>query len=126
MSSPQLEIKRNMKKGFKKCITALTPATLLTAGLVSGAKKTCSAATAPISGTGSVPGITDDFTRGVDISALTTLEKSETEFPYPDGSSGDVKPTIACQKNTYTHLPKSMQHVLYPHLREAVRRPDAK
>ena len=39
MSSPQLEIKRNMKKGFKKCITALTPATLLTAGLVSGTKK---------------------------------------------------------------------------------------
>ncbi len=79
-----------MKTGLKKCITALTLAILLTAGLMPGTKKTCSAATAPISGTSSVSGITDDFARGVDISALTALEKSGTEFHYLDGSNGDM------------------------------------
>lgn len=79
-----------MKTGFKKRITALTLAILLTAGLVPGTKKACSAATAPISGTGPVSGITDDFARGVDISALTALEKSGTKFHYLDGSNGDM------------------------------------
>ena len=32
----------------------------------------------------------------------------------------------AHQNNTYTHLPKSMQHVQYPYFGEAVRQPDAK
>lgn len=79
-----------MKRGFKKCITTLTLAILLTIGLAPETKKTCSAATAPISGTSSVSGITDDFARGVDISALTALEKSGVEFHYLDGSKGDM------------------------------------
>lgn len=78
-----------MKIGFKKFVMmVLAVAVTLITGISMGT--VCATAATSISGTSSVSGMPDDFARGVDISALTALEKSGVEFHYLDGSQGDM------------------------------------
>ena len=72
-----------MKIGFKKFVMmVLAVAVTLITGISMGT--VCATAATSISGTSSVSGMPDDFARGVDISALTALEKSGVEFHYLD------------------------------------------
>ena len=80
-----------MKTVFKKfIIVILTLAVTLAAGLLSKNVAVYASAVTSISGTSPVPGMPDGFARGVDISALTALEKSGIQFRYLDGSQGDM------------------------------------
>lgn len=79
-----------MKTLFKKCVvTVLASALTLTAGLKPGTG-TVYAAASSVSGTNAIQGMPDGFARGVDVSALTALEKSGTNYYYLDGSKGDM------------------------------------
>ena len=83
------EMRWHMKIGFKKFVMmVLAVAVTLITGISMGT--VCATAATSISGTSSVSGMPDDFARGVDISALTALEKSGVEFHYLDGSQGDM------------------------------------
>lgn len=80
-----------MKTVFKKCIIViLTLAVMLAAGLISRNSTVYASAGTSISGTSLVTGMPDGFARGVDVSALTSLENSGIEFHYLDGSQGDM------------------------------------
>lgn len=80
-----------MKTVFKKfIIVILTLAVTLATGLLSKNVAVYASAVTSISGTSPVPGMPDGFARGVDISALTALEKSGIQFRYLDGSQGDM------------------------------------
>ena len=79
---------------FKKkvCAVLLTVATFATldlGGILPHSSMEVLAETS-ISGVSTVSGMTNDFAKGVDISAVPALESSGAKFYYLDGTSGDI------------------------------------
>ena len=57
-----------------------------------------------ISGVSQVSYMTDDFARGVDISAVTALENSGASYSYLDGTSGDIFDILAGAGVNYVRI----------------------
>lgn len=97
-----------MKGKFVKKLIAKTMAVVSMISMCVGAavmpqQEEAQAATS-ISGVSQVSYMTDDFARGVDISAVTALENSGASYSYLDGTSGDIFDILAGAGVNYVRI----------------------
>lgn len=79
--------KKNVQRIFSAFLFVLFILTFLFTG--QGTDTLVSQASNSISGVSTISNLSSDFIKGVDVSALTSLESSGADFTYLDGTNGD-------------------------------------
>ena len=73
----------------KLILGGITTAAILIGSVLPGQSMSDVKAASSVSGVSTISNLSSDFIKGVDVSALTSLENSGISFSYLDGTSGD-------------------------------------
>lgn len=92
-----------LKKKLCKIGISIVLAAVMALGVLPFAPEETKAFTS-VSGVPEIPGLADDFIRGVDISSVLALENSGVEYKYLDGTSGDIFDILAGAGVNYVRL----------------------
>lgn len=92
-----------VKRLMAKALAVVSMVSMCVGAAVMPQREVAQAATS-ISGVSQVSYMTDDFARGVDISAVTALEKSGASYSYLDGTSGDIFDILAGAGVNYVRI----------------------
>lgn len=94
---------KSVKKLIAKAMAVVSMVSMCVWAAVMPQREVADAATS-ISGVSQVSYMTDDFARGVDISAVTALENSGASYSYLDGTSGDIFDILAGAGVNYVRI----------------------
>ncbi|MBO5260521.1 MAG: glycosyl hydrolase 53 family protein [Agathobacter sp.] len=94
---------KSVKKLIAKAMAVVSMVSMCVGAAVMPQREVADAATS-ISGVSQVSYMTDDFARGVDISAVTALENSGASYSYLDGTSGDIFDILAGAGVNYVRI----------------------
>ena len=94
---------KSVKRLIAKAMAVVSMVSMCVGAAVMPQPEVADAATS-ISGVSQVSYMTDDFARGVDISAVTALENSGASYSYLDGTSGDIFDILAGAGVNYVRI----------------------
>lgn len=95
--------KKVLRRVISGVLSLVTAVSLCLGGGDFGTEKAAQAATS-ISGVSAISNLPSDFIKGVDVSAVTALEKSGVTYSYLDGTSGDIFDILAGAGVNYVRI----------------------